>query len=72
VKANAGAAVIDKQTLADYEENLQDNLYALLNRLSLGSYFPPAVKAVAIPKKTGGERILGIPIVFQINNFQAA
>ncbi len=63
VKANAGAAGIDKQTLADYQENLQDNLYTLWNRLSSGSYFPPAVKAVAIPKKAGGERILGIPTV---------
>jgi group II intron reverse transcriptase/maturase len=63
VKANEGAAGIDKQTLADYEENLQDNLYKLWNRLSSGCYFPPAVKAVAIPKKTGGERILGIPTV---------
>lgn len=63
VKANAGAAGIDKQTIADYEENLQDNLYKLWNRLSSGCYFPPAVKAVAIPKKTGGERILGIPTV---------
>lgn len=63
VKANAGAAGIDQQTLADYQENLQDNLYKLWNRLSSGSYFPPPVKAVAIPKKTGGERILGIPTV---------
>ena len=63
VKANEGAAGIDKQTLADYEENLQDNLYKLWNRLSSGCYFPPAVKAVAIPKKPGGERILGIPTV---------
>ncbi|WP_244310884.1 hypothetical protein [Methylotuvimicrobium buryatense] len=62
VKANAGAAGVDRQSLADFERNLKDNLYKLWNRLSSGSYFPPPVKAVAIPKK-GGERILGIPTV---------
>ena len=63
VKANAGAAGVDKQSIADFERNLTNNLYRLWNRLSSGSYFPPPVKAVAIPKKTGGERILGIPTV---------
>ncbi len=42
---------------------LKGNLYKLWNRMSSGSYFPPAVKTVAIPKKTGGERKLGIPTV---------
>ena len=63
VKANAGAAGVDKQSLSDFEQNLKSNLYKLWNRLSSGSYFPPPVKAVAIPKKAGGERILGIPTV---------
>ena len=63
VKANAGAAGIDQQSLADFEQHRKDNLYKIWNRLSSGSYFPPPVKAVAIPKKTGGERILGIPTV---------
>ena len=63
VKANAGAAGVDKQSLSDFERNLKGNLYKLWNRLSSGSYFPPPVKAVAIPKKAGGERILGIPTV---------
>jgi len=63
VKANAGAAGVDKQSLQDFEGNLKDNLYKIWNRMSSGSYFPPAVKAVPIPKKTGGERILGIPTV---------
>lgn len=63
VKANAGSAGIDKQSLNDFEENLKDNLYKIWNRLSSGSYFPPAVKAVSIPKKSGGDRILGIPTV---------
>ncbi|RXO35365.1 group II intron reverse transcriptase/maturase [Salmonella enterica] len=63
VKASAGAAGIDKQSLADFDKRLEDNLYKLWNRLSSGSYFPPAVKAVTIPKKSGGERILGIPMI---------
>jgi RNA-directed DNA polymerase len=63
IKANAGAAGIDNQSLADFEKDLKDNLYKIWNRLSSGSYFPPAVKAVPIPKKTGGERILGVPTV---------
>lgn len=63
VKANAGAAGVDHQSLSDFEESLKDNLYRLWNRMSSGSYFPPPVKAVAIPKKSGGERLLGIPTV---------
>lgn len=63
VKANHGSAGVDKQSIEDFETNLKENLYKLWNRLSSGSYFPPPVKAVAIPKKTGGERILGIPTV---------
>jgi RNA-directed DNA polymerase len=63
VKANKGAAGIDDQTIAKFEEDLKNNLYKLWNRMSSGAYFPPPVKAVAIPKKGGGERILGIPTV---------
>lgn len=63
VKANAGAAGVDRQSLNDFDKNLKGNLYKLWNRLSSGSYFPPPVKAVAIPKKQGGVRILGIPTV---------
>lgn len=63
VKKNAGSAGIDQQSLADFDINLKDNLYRIWNKLSSGSYFPPPVKAVSIPKKTGGERILGIPTV---------
>jgi group II intron reverse transcriptase/maturase len=63
VKANRGAAGVDNQSITDFELNLKGNLYIIWNRLSSGSYFPPPVKAVAIPKKTGGERILGIPTV---------
>ncbi|WP_373533395.1 group II intron reverse transcriptase/maturase [Vampirovibrio sp.] len=63
VKANKGAAGIDRQSLSDFDKHLKDNLYRIWNRLSSGSYFPPAVRAVPIPKKQGGERILGIPTV---------
>lgn len=63
VKANKGSAGIDHVSLDTYEENLGDNLYKLWNRMSSGSYFPPQVKAVEIPKKNGGVRVLGIPTV---------
>ena len=63
VKANAGAAGVDQETISDFERNLKDNLYKLWNRMASGSYFPPPVRAVPIPKKSGGERILGVPTV---------
>jgi len=63
VKANKGAAGIDKESITDFEQNLKDNLYKLWNRMSSGSYFPPPVKAVEIPKRNGGLRVLGIPTV---------
>ena len=63
VKANAGSAGVDGQSLDDFEIDLKNNLYRLWNRLSSGSYFPPAVKGVSIPKKSGGERMLGVPTV---------
>ena len=63
VKANAGAAGVDHQSIEDFEKDLKDNLYKIWNRMSSGSYFPPPVKAVAIAKKKGGERILGVPTV---------
>jgi RNA-directed DNA polymerase len=63
VKANGGAAGVDEQSLKEFEESLGDHLYRIWNRMSSGSYFPPPVKAVAIPKKSGGERTLGIPTV---------
>ena len=63
VKRNKGGAGIDEESIADFERNLKDNLYKIWNRLSSGSYFPPAVKAVPIPKKSGGVRILGVPTV---------
>lgn len=63
VKANKGAAGIDDESLKAFEANLQNNLYKIWNRMSSGSYFPPPVKAVEIPKKTGGKRVLGVPTV---------
>jgi group II intron reverse transcriptase/maturase len=63
VKANRGAAGIDGETIAMFEQNLSRNLYKLWNRMSSGSYFPPPVKQVEIPKAKGGTRKLGIPTV---------
>ena len=63
VRANRGAAGVDKQSIADFERDLSDNLYKLWNRLSSGSYFPPPVRRVEIPKSDGGKRPLGIPTV---------
>lgn len=63
VKANRGAAGIDAETIVEFEQNLSGNLYKLWNRMSSGSYFPPPVKQVEIPKANGGFRKLGIPTV---------
>ena len=61
VKANQGAAGVDGQSIAEFEVDLRNNLYKLWNRLSSGSYFPPPVLRVEIPKADGGMRPLGIP-----------
>lgn len=63
VKANRGAAGVDGQSIAEFEVGLADNLYKLWNRLSSGSYLPPPVRRVDIPKASGGTRPLGIPTV---------
>ena len=61
VKANKGAAGTDGQTIEDFERKLKKNLYKIWNPMASGSYFPPPVRTVKIPKKSGGERSLGIP-----------
>ena len=58
-----GSAGIDKESIEMFNENLSGNLYKVWNRMSSGSYFPPPVRTVFIPKKQGGERPLGIPTV---------
>jgi RNA-directed DNA polymerase len=64
VKANAGAAGVDGESIQAFEANLAGNLYKLWNRLSAGCYMPPPVKAVEIPKRGGrGVRMLGVPTV---------
>jgi RNA-directed DNA polymerase len=63
VKANQGAAGVDRQTLDDFEKDLAGNLYKIWNRMSSGSYFPPPVRTVEIPKGDGKTRPLGIPTV---------
>ena len=63
VKANQGAAGVDAKSIEDFEKDLKNNLYRIWNRMSSGTYFPPPVRCVAIPKKDGGTRYLGIPTV---------
>jgi RNA-directed DNA polymerase len=63
VKANQGAAGVDDESIAEFEKGLKKNLYKLWNRMSSGSYFPPPVRTVKIPKANGGQRKLGIPTV---------
>ena len=64
VKRNQGAPGVDGQSLAEFEAGLQGNLYKIWNRMSSGTYFPPAVRAVEIPKAHGGgTRVLGVPTV---------
>ena len=63
VKANKGAFGVDEESIEDFESNLKGNLYKLWNRMSSGSYFPPPVRAVEIPKSDGSKRLLGIPTV---------
>jgi RNA-directed DNA polymerase len=64
VKANKGAPGVDGVTLGEFEARLKDNLYKIWNRMSSGSYFPPPVKAVEVPKPHGGGvRVLGVPTV---------
>jgi RNA-directed DNA polymerase len=63
VKSNRGTYGVDGESIADFEVNLKDNLYKVWNRMTSGSYFPPAVRAVEIPKGNGGKRVLGIPTV---------
>jgi len=64
VKANKGAPGVDEVTVAEFESDLKNNLYKIWNRLSSGTYFPPPVRAVEIPKLHGeGTRILGVPAV---------
>jgi RNA-directed DNA polymerase len=63
VKSNRGAAGVDEQTIEQFDADLSGNLYRIWNRMSSGSYFPPPVRAVSIPKKSGGVRILGVPTV---------
>ena len=64
VKANKGAAGVDDQSIEEFEQDRDGNLYRIWNRLSSGSYFPPPVKAVEIPKAGGkGVRVLGVPTV---------
>ena len=64
VRRNDGAAGVDGQSVGEFEKDLRDNLYKIWNRMSSGTYFPPPVLAVEIPKPHGGgTRVLGVPTV---------
>ncbi|MFN9942246.1 MAG: reverse transcriptase domain-containing protein, partial [bacterium] len=63
MRRNGKAAGVDGQSLDDFAKDLENNLYKLWNRMASGSYFPPAVRRVEIPKSNGGVRPLGIPTV---------
>jgi RNA-directed DNA polymerase len=64
VKANKGAPGVDGQMIEEFESDLKNNLFKIWNRMSSGSYFPPPVRAVQIPKAHGaGTRVLGVPTV---------
>jgi len=63
VKANKGSAGVDGESIEDFEKDAENNLYKIWNRMSSGSYFPPPVRTVEIPKSDGRKRKLGIPTV---------
>ena len=63
VRSKEGAGGVDGVTIEQFEKDLKSNLYKIWNRMSSGAYFPPPVRAVTIPKKNGGQRILGVPTV---------
>jgi len=63
VRPNGGSAGVDGQCVEAFEANLKNNLYKILNRLCSGSYMPPPVLRVEIPKADGGVRQLGIPTI---------
>jgi len=64
VKANKGAPGVDGQDLDEFEADLEGNLYKIWNRMSSGTWFPPPVRVVEIPKPHGdGVRVLGVPTV---------
>ncbi|WP_374163527.1 reverse transcriptase domain-containing protein [Arcticibacter sp. MXS-1] len=63
IKANKGAAGVDQMSMEAFEKERQKHLYKLWNQMSSGSYMPPSIKLVEIPKKDGGKRPLGIPTI---------
>lgn len=63
VKRNGGSAGVDKQSIAMFDKDMSKNLYKIWNRMGSGSYFPPPVRTVLIPKSNGSKRALGIPTV---------
>lgn len=68
VRSNKGSAGIDAVSMQEFDANRIENLYKLWNRMASGSYFPPPVKEVAIAKKDGSIRKLGIPTISTSKN----
>ncbi|MFJ6123435.1 group II intron reverse transcriptase/maturase [Streptomyces sp. NPDC092129] len=63
VRGNKGSSGVDGVSIETFEKDLKNNLYKVWNRMSSGTYFPPDVKAVPIPKSGGGTRVLAVPTV---------
>lgn len=63
IKANKGSSGVDQMSMEAFDEQPQKHLYKLWDQMSSGSYMPPAIKLVEIPKKGGGKRPLGIPTI---------
>ena len=63
VKSNKGAPGIDGVTIAEFPAHAREHWPGIRDQLTNGSYHPQAVRRVAIPKRGGGERLLGIPTI---------
>lgn len=63
VRSNRGSAGVDEVSMNEFDKEYSKHLYKVWNRMSSGSYIPPAVKLIEIPKKGGGLRPLGIPTI---------
>jgi len=63
VLSNRGSGGVDGISLNEFDKDYKNHLYKLWNKMSSGSYIPPAVKLMEIPKKGGGLRPLGIPTI---------
>lgn len=63
VQSNRGSGGVDGISLKELVKDYRNHLYKLWNKMSSGSYIPPPVKLMEIPKKGGGLRPPGIPTI---------